>query len=76
MNKTDYIDHLHLQPHSEGGWYQRSTTVPTPADDGGLGALLLHVNGRSSGPTEETKHVIDQTYKGAQQAAWPIYGRN
>lgn len=26
--------------------------------------------------TEETKHVIDKTYKGAQQAAWPIYGRN
>lgn len=26
--------------------------------------------------TEQTKRVIDQTYKGAQQAAWPIYGRN
>ena len=25
---------------------------------------------------EETKHVIDKTYKGTQQAAWPIYGRN
>ena len=26
--------------------------------------------------TEETKRVIDQTYKGSEQAAWPIYGRN
>lgn len=23
MNKSDYINHLHLQPHPEGGWYRQ-----------------------------------------------------
>ncbi|MBC8744532.1 MetQ/NlpA family ABC transporter substrate-binding protein [Lactobacillus sp. Marseille-P7033] len=26
--------------------------------------------------TEQTKQAIEKTYKGAQEAAWPIYGRN
>lgn len=26
--------------------------------------------------TEATKQVIEKTYKGSQEAAWPIYGRN
>lgn len=26
--------------------------------------------------TEQTEKAINKTYKGAQEAAWPIYGRN
>ena len=37
MNKADYINYLHLQPHPEGGWYRQvyhSADTFTPATVG------------------------------------------